>query len=529
MPEFDWRFPYPSRRKPVLAQNAVATSQPLAAQAGLTMLQQGGNAVDAAIAAAITLTVVEPVSNGIGSDAFAILWDGERLHGLNASGRAPAAWSLERFAGRSAMPLTGWETVTVPGAVSAWVALSERFGKLPFAQLFAPAIGYARNGFLVSPTIAQQWNNQVPGLKDVPGFSRAFMPRGRAPAPGEKFVFPDQAKTLERIAATRGQVFYRGDIADKLVRHAREHGGAMSLEDLAGHRCDWVEPVGISYRGYTLHEIPPNGQGIAALMALGILEHWDMGGFPVDSAGSLHAQIEAMKIAFADVYRYVADPAAMELDCAALLDREYLKRRAKLIDMQRAQDFKHGEPARGGTVYLTAADAEGRVVSYIQSNYKGFGSGIVVPGTGISLQNRGAGFNLLRGHPNCVAGGKRPFHTIIPAFVTRAGKPAMSFGVMGAAMQAQGHVQMMVRLADYRQNPQAACDAPRFRIVEGLQVAIEPGLAPEAYADLARRGHQIVDLGQDDNQFGSGQFICKLAEGYFAASDPRRDGQAVGF
>lgn len=529
MPEFDWQFPYPSRRKPVLAQNAVAASQPLAAQAGLSMLQKGGNAADAAIAAAITLTVVEPVSNGIGGDAFAILWDGKRLHGLNASGRAPAAWDPDRFAGRAAMPTTGWDTVTVPGAVSAWVALSEKFGKLPFAELFTPAIGYARNGFLVSPTIAWQWTNQTPGLKDVPGFAGSFLPGGRPPAAGEKFVFPDQAKTLERIAGTKGEAFYCGDIAQKLVGHAREHGGAMTLEDLAGHRCDWVEPVGVSYRGYTLHEIPPNGQGIAALMALGILEHLDMAGIPVDSADSLHVQIEALKIAFADVYRYVADPAAMELDYAALLDREYLKGRGKLIDLRRAQDFKHGRPGQSGTVYLTAADADGMMVSFIQSNYKGFGSGIVVPGTGVSLQNRGAGFNLRRRHPNCVAGRKRPFHTIIPAFVTKDGKPVMSFGVMGASMQAQGHVQVMVRLVDHGQNPQAACDAPRFRIVEGLQVAVEPGLAPEVYADLARRGHRIVDLGLDDNQFGSGQFIYKLADGYFAASDPRRDGQAAGY
>ena len=530
---FDWQFPYVSPRMPVLARNAVATSQPLAAQAGLRMLLQGGNAVDAAIAAAVTLTVVEPVSNGIGSDAFALVWDGDnqggKLHGLNASGRAPAAWSPQRYAGLAAMPLTGWDAVTVPGAVSAWVALSEKFGRLPFVDLFEPAIAYARDGYAVSPTIARQWRNQTDTFSAVAGFAEAFLPGGRAPRAGEKFAFPDQARTLASIAKTKGAAFYRGELAEKMVSHCRAHGGAMTLDDLAGHRADWVEPISQSYRGTTLHELPPNGQGIAALIALGILEHCDLPSCAVDSADSLHSQIEAMKLAFADVYRHVADPAAMQLDCGALLDPDYLKQRARLIKPGEAQDFGHGTPPSGGTVYLTAADAEGMMVSLIQSNYMGFGSGVVVPGTGISLQNRGAGFNLQAGHPNCVAGGKRPFHTILPAFVSRAGEPLMSFGVMGANMQPQGHVQVMVRLAAYRQNPQAACDAPRFRVVGNMQLALEAGLHQSVYRELARRGHQLVEVGQDYNQFGAAQLIYKLDDGYFAASDPRRDGQAVGF
>src|SRR3990172_1606288 len=320
MKPFGWEFPYPSQRMPVLAKNVVATSQPLAAQAGLSMMQKGGNAVNAALAAAITLTVVEPTSNGIGSDAFCILWDGKKLHGLNASGRSPAAWNLDRFKGKTAMPTRGWDAITVPGAVSAWVALSERFGKLPFADLFEPAIRYAADGYMVSPTIAKQWANQTQELQAQPGFSEAFMPRGRAPLPGEKFSFPDQAKTLELIASTRGDAFYRGEIVRKIAAYAKTHGAPMIAADFAAHLSDWVEPLAQDYRGYTLHELPPNGQGIAALMALGILQHFDVASYPVDSADSVHLQIETMKLAFADVYRYVSDPRTMTLRNAQLLD-----------------------------------------------------------------------------------------------------------------------------------------------------------------------------------------------------------------
>jgi gamma-glutamyltranspeptidase / glutathione hydrolase len=304
---FDWAFPYPSQRMPILARNAVATSQPLAAQAGLSMLYKGGNAVDAVLATAITLTVVEPTGNGIGSDAFAILWDGSKLHGLNASGRSPEGWALDRFKGRATMPTRGWDAVTVPGAVSAWVALSERFGKMPFADLFEPAIRYAADGYLVSPTIARLWARQAPNLKDVPGFAEHFMPNGRTPEAGEKFAAPAHARTLKRIAETKGAAFYRGELAESMAAHSRKHGGAMTMADLAAHTADWVEPLAQDYRGYTLHEIPPNGQGIAAQMALGILEGFDLGAIPVDSADSLHLQIEAVKLAFTDIYEYVSD------------------------------------------------------------------------------------------------------------------------------------------------------------------------------------------------------------------------------
>lgn len=526
---FDWQFPYPSQRMPVLARNVVAASQPLAAQAGLRMLLNGGNAVDAALATAIALTVVEPVSNGIGSDAFAIIWDGNKLHGLNASGRAPAAWSPKRFAGMSAMPETGWDTVTVPGAVSGWVALSKQFGKLPFADLFAPAVDYAENGFPVSPTVARQWANQVPLLKNMPGFAEAFLPQGRAPAPGDDFTFLNQAKTLRQIAETGGEAFYRGALAEKIAAHATSCGGAMTREDLAQHQADWVEPISHPYHDLRVHEIPPNGQGLAALIALGILEYCHLDDHPVDSADSLHLQIEAMKLAFADVYQHVADPGSMRFNSADFLDSGYLKQRVALINRKQAQYPRHGIPRNEGTVYLTAADATGMMVSYIQSNYHGFGSGVVVPGTGISLQNRGGGFSLEPDHPNQVAGGKRPFHTIIPGFVTAHGKPVMSFGVMGASMQPQGHVQIMARLADYGQNPQAASDGPRWRIDDQSNVMVEPGFAPAVLAELGRRGHRILPQGKGSLDFGSGQFIYKIESGYVAASDHRRDGQAVGF
>jgi gamma-glutamyltranspeptidase / glutathione hydrolase len=525
---FSWGNPYAWPRKPLLAQNVVATSQPLAAQAGLQMLAAGGTAVDAILATAITLSLVEPVSNGIGSDAYAIVWDGRRLHGLNASGRSPAAWTPDYFRGKNAMPVRGWDTVTVPGCVQAWVDLHARFGKLPFKKLFEKAIQYGREGFLVSPTIAGQWEKQLPELKDQPGFAKAFMPGGRAPRPGERFKFPEHAKALEKIAATRGKAFYRGDLAEKIEAHAKKHDGALRAGDLAANKPDWVKTLEMDYRGYTLHEIPPNGQGIVALMALGMLEHFDLRSHPIDGADSLHLQMEAQKLAFADARRYVADIDYMkDASPESLLNKEYLKGRAKLIDMKRAQDFGHGTPPRGGTVYLTAADASGMMVSYIQSNYMGFGSGVVVDG--ISLQNRGGTFVLKPGHPNCVGPGKRPYQTIIPGFVTQDRKPVMSFGVMGGTMQPQGHAQVMVRIADYGQSPQAACDGPRFRVVQGVEISVEEGgFPPATLEELQRRGHRIVTI-DDYNQFGSAQLIWKLDGGYFSASDPRRDGQAVGF
>jgi gamma-glutamyltranspeptidase/glutathione hydrolase len=525
---FSWANPYPWPRKPLLAANVVSTSQPLAAQAGLQMLAAGGSAVDAILATAITLSLVEPVSNGIGSDAYAIVWDGKRLHGLNASGRSPATWTPEYFSKYKSMPVRGWDTVTVPGCVSAWMELHAKFGKLPWRKLFEKAIEYGHKGFLVSPIIAGQWEKQVDELKNLPGFADAFLPGGRPPRAGELFRFKKHAQALEAIAESKGKAFYRGKLAEKLGAAAKKQGGALRVSDLENHKSDWVKPLSMDYRGYTLHEIPPNGQGIVALMALGMLEHFDLRSHPVDGPDSLHLQIEALKLAFADARRYVADIDYMkDVPPSSLLNKDYLKGRAKLIDLKRAQDFGHGTPPRSGTVYLTAADASGMMVSFIQSNFMGFGSGVVVDG--ISLQNRGGTFTLERGHPNQVGPEKRPYQTIIPGFVTKEGKPVMSFGVMGGTMQPQGHAQVMVRIADYGQHPQAACDGPRFRVVQGMDVSVETALPAASVEELKRRGHRIVTLGDDYNQFGCAQIAWKTDGGYIVASDPRRDGQAVGF
>jgi gamma-glutamyltranspeptidase/glutathione hydrolase len=529
MAVFDWELPYPSQREGVLADNVIATSQPLAAQAGLAMLRAGGNAVDAAVAAAAALTVVEPTSNGIGGDAFAIVSAGDRLHGLNASGRAPMALRPEHFAGQRAIPETGWAGVTVPGAVSAWAALAEPFGVLPFEQLMQPAIEYAREGFLVSRQTAEAWREAEEVYRGFDSWLRTFCPDGRAPEPGERFRSDDHASTLEAIAASRGEAFYRGTLAERIATHAAETGGMITADDLAAHQPEWVTPLSVAYRDYELHEIPPNGQGLAVLIALGILRHFDMAQYGPDTAAGLHLQIEAMKLAFADAHRYVADREWMDVDIEELLlNSEYLESRAAVIDSDRAALPDFGTPRRGGTVYLAAADASGMMVSYIQSNWTGFGSGIVVPGTGIAMHNRGCGFTLEPGHPNEVGGGKRPYHTIIPGFLTRGGESVMAFGVMGGAMQPQGHVQVVVRTVDHGQNPQAALDAPRWRVVGGRTVSIERGLDEAVYEGLRRRGHE-VEVAPRTVAHGGGQAISRLDDGYFGASDLRRDGQAVGF
>lgn len=529
---------YTSLRIPVFARNVVSTSHPLAAQAGLRMLLKGGNAVDAAVAAAAAMTICEPVSNGLGSDAFCILWDGHSLHGLNASGRAPQAWTPAYFRQRHGQssanpPKRGIDSVTVPGAVAAWASLSERFGKLPFADLMEPAIEIAERGYSVPPVVQQKWSAATDELQSQAGFAQNFMPWGRAPRVGELFQFKAAAKGLRRIAQTRGEDFYRGEIAQAIARFAAENGGAISAADLAAYSPEWVTPIAQNYRGYTLHEIGPNGQGIAALMTLGMLEQFDLSSLPVDSVASQHVQIEAMKLAFADVYRYIAEPASMAVSAEQMLSPDYLAARAQLIRTDRAQDFQAGNPAKGGTIYLTAADESGMMVSFIQSNYMGFGSGCVEPSFGVSLQNRGHAFSLDTASPNVVAPAKRPFHTIIPAFLTKAGQSVMSFGVMGANMQPQGHVQTLVRMLDYGQNPQAACDAPRWRFNHGMEINVEAAMNPKTVQGLIALGHQTAVIDDPYQDFGAGQFIWRMgdpgSEGYVAASDPRRDGQAVGF
>jgi len=528
----DWTNQYPSARSTVLGHSIVSTSQPLAAQAGIRMLLEGGNAVDAAIATAMALTIVEPTGCGIGSDAFAIVsTPNNELHGLNGSGCSPAAWSPQRFQGMTEVPQKGWDSVTVPGAVSAWVALSKRFGKLPFPRLAVPAIEYARNGFPISPFIAHLWQLGGKRLGDQPGFAECFLPGGRAPKVGEIFRSDAHARTLEEIADTEGEAFYRGKLAEKIAAHSKACAGVLTAEDLAKHQPYWSGTISHTFANSLVHEIPPNGQGIAALIALGILEEYGVGDKPVDHVDTIHACIEAMKLALADIHQHNADIEHMRVTPESMLDRGYLIERAKLIKPYQASNPQHGQPQQNSTVYIATADASGMMVSFIQSNYMGFGSGIVVPDTGISLQNRGYGFTLQPGHVNEVAGNKRPSHSIIPAFATRQDQsPLMAFGVMGGPMQSQGHVQLAVRALKYGQNPQAAIDAPRWRVMSGLQVAVEPSFDPMVIAELKNRGHQInIESGGQLFAFGGAQLIKRNDDNnaYMAGSDPRKDGQAI--
>lgn len=544
-------------RQPLYAPHgAVATSQPLAAAAGLAALRKGGTAVDAALATAIALTVVQPGSNDIGGDLFAIVWDGERLHGLNASGRSPAALTrdvvLAATDGRGAapstalggaqasgpaMPARGWLPVTVPGAPAGWRDLHDRFGVLPFADLFADAIGYAENGYPVSPNVAAGWARSVQTHAELTGpefdeWSRVFTVDGkRAARPGERWRNPDGARTLRRIAATNADAFYRGEIAQALAEYAAGTGGLLTAEDLARHTSTWVQPIKADYRGHEVWELPPNGQGVAALLALNILDGVDLAAMSL--ADRLHWQIEAMKLGFADAHAYVADPEKVAVPVEELLSPAYAASRRELIT-ERAGTPEPGSPGRGGTVYLCTADSGGMMVSLIQSNYMAFGSHVVLPGFGFGLQNRGAGFSLDPAHPNVVAPNKRPYHTIIPGFLTRGGAPVGPFGVMGGHMQPQGHLQLVSHTVDDGLDPQAALNAPRWYWHADRAVLVEPDLlnarsGPMAIGELRQRGHSLAVADDDDSPpFGYGQAIWRLPEGgYVAGSDPRADGCAV--
>ena len=524
----DWQCPYPSNRSPFFAQNVVATSQPLAASAGIEALKAGGNAVDAAVATAITLTVVEPNNNGIGSDAFAIVWDGTELHGLNASGRSPQGWHPERFHGLKSMPRWGWDAVTIPGAVSAWVELSSKFGKLPFESLFDAAIRYARDGYQVGPKTGYFWQFAKKRYGQFDAFADTFLPNGRPPPIGSLIRLPDHARSLTLIAETNGKAFYEGELAEAMVNDAHKYNGALTLQDLAEHRCEWpgtiYKPIGKT----DLHEIPPNGQGLMALIALGIVDKLDISRHSLDSLDSVHLQIEAMRIAYTEVERHLADIDHMFVTPDQLLDDDFLKEKAASIDPILANPSRTALGANPDTVYLATADQSGMMVSMIQSNYEGFGSGIVIPGRGIAMQNRGSGFTLETDHPNQVGPGKRPYHTIIPGFAMTDGKPVMSFGVMGGHMQAQGHLQMMMRVFIYNQNPQAASDAPRWRLDEDGRVNLECGFDHHVADGLRNRRHDVVE---DNPQgiFGGAQLIYRLDEGYCAGSDHRKEGLATGY
>ena len=536
--DYNWEFPYSSRRAPVFARNVVATSQPLASQAGLKMLQDGGNAVDAALAAAITLTVVEPCSNGVGSDAFAQIHDGDQLVGYSGHGRSPAAWSPKHFAQYDSMPIQGWDTVTVPGAVKTWVDLHERFGRLEFEQLFEPAIHYAESGFQVGHITAYHWQRSVDHFRTLSPFQRHFCHEGRAPHPGEVFKRPELADSLRSIADSHGRSFYEGELAQQIVNQSLSEGGLLTLEDLFNHQGSWTQPLSMQYGDIVLHELPPSGQGIASLIALGILKHIksnleNQGTEPllVDSPAWLHYQVEAMKIAIRASFEYVSDPhfSKAGFDFQSLLDDDLLSQIAKNIRAEASELPPIKLPTSKDTVYLAAADQDGCMVSLIQSNFMGFGSGVVIDGTGIAMQNRGAGFVLEQGHPNQVAGSKHPYHTIIPGFVTDVhGRPKAAFGVMGGHMQHQGHVQMVSRMFEYGQNPQAASDAPRWYLSPDYELFLELGFSNETLFEVATKGHSVT-VDHDSVRFGGAQLIVKLEDGYCAASDHRKEGCAVGF
>ncbi|MFQ5340902.1 MAG: gamma-glutamyltransferase [Anaerolineae bacterium] len=533
------KYHYPSRRSTVIAQKGmVATSQPLAAQAGLQILRDGGNAFDAAVTTAAVLNVVEPMSTGIGGDCFALLYlAGTReVKALNGSGRAPDALTLDAFQerGLDAVPLAGMLPVTVPGTVDGWATLLEEHGSISLADAVSPAIRYAEEGFAVTELIARAWEYLVPKLRATPDASAHYLVDGeRAPRPGEVFRLPALAQTFRRIAAGGRNAFYRGDIAHTIVEFSRRNGGFLELEDFEAHASTWVEPISIDYRGYRVYECPPNGQGLAALLALNIAQGFDLPAMSPDSTEYLHVLIEAMRLGFADAFTYVADPDYADIPLDALLSEAYAAERRELIESDGVMGkAAAGQPAGEDTVYLTVVDGDGNACSFINSLYYGFGSGMVAGDTGICLQNRGACFVLDPEHRNCWAPGKRPYHTIIPSMITRNGALFASYGVMGGFMQPQGHLQVVSRLIDHGMSPQQALDAPRFRVHENLrQVSFERGVPLRALSDLARLGHQVVPPVELAGSFGGGQIIMIDQENgaLFGGSDPRKDGCAVGF
>ena len=528
------RYAYPSQRRVIYGKRGmVCTSQPLAAQAGLDILKKGGNAVDAAIATAACMTVLEPTSNGLGSDAFALVWiqADARLYGLNGRGPAPMALDARKVKdmGFGEVPQRGWIPVTVPGAPSAWAELSKRFGRLSLKETLEPAACYAEEGYPVAPVTAASWAAAPKifekGMKSCPQlFSHwfdLFAPEGKTPEPGQIWRAPEIARTLREIADTNGESFYRGEIAERIDAFSRETEGYLTKEDLAAYRAEWVEPVSVSYKGYQVWEIPPNGHGIVALMALNILKNDSFAAR--DLTDTFHRQIEAMKLAFADGQRYVTDPRFMTVSVEQLLSEEYAARRRALIG-PRALTPEPGDPSCGGTVYLCTADREGNMVSFIQSNYRGFGSGVVVPGTGISLNDRGNNFTLNEEMENCLAPGKKPYHTIIPGFLTRDGRAVGPFGVMGGFMQPQGHLQVVTNTVDFHMNPQEALDAPRWQWTGGKEIHVERNFPYSITEELARMGHKMV-VDVSPVSFGRGQIIWRNDEGVLVgATEPRADG-----
>ncbi|KMM74451.1 gamma-glutamyltransferase [Xanthomonas sp. NCPPB 1128] len=541
--------PFATRSEVIAPHAMAATSQPLATQIALETMREGGSAVDAAIAANAALGLMEPTGNGVGGDLFAIVWDPktQKLYGYNGSGRSPKALTLAEFQrrGLKEIPATGPLPVSVPGAVDGWFALHERFGRRSMAQNLAPAIRYARDGHPVAETIAYYWDRSVPRLSQYPGFKEQFTLDGRAPRKGELWKNPNLANTLQQIADGGRDAFYKGPIARTIDAYFKANGGFLRYEDLASHHGEWVEPVSTNYRGYDVWELPPNSQGIAALQMLNILEGYDFSRIPFGSAEHVHLFTEAKKLAFADRARFYADPAFQPAPLARLISKDYAAQRRALISMDRAlKEVQPGTPKQleeGDTIYLTVADADGMMVSLIQSNYRGMGSGMAPPGLGFILQDRGEMFVLQKDHPNGYAPGKRPFQTIIPAFVTRDGKPWLSFGVMGGAMQPQGHVQILMNLIDFHMNLQEAGDAPRIQhegsteptgqataMRDGGELNLETGFSYDTIRELMRKGHRVIFA---DGPYGGYQAIARDPDSgvYYGASESRKDGQAAGY
>ncbi len=534
-----------SLRSPVLASQAMAaTSQPLATQVALDVMKQGGNAIDAAIAANAMLGLVEPTGNGIGGDLFAIVWDAKtkKLYGLNGSGRSPKSLSLKWFKdnGYTSIPSHGPLPVSVPGAVDGWFMLHDRFGKMPMKDVLQPTIDYANKGFPVSQLIAYYWNRSVPFLSKWPGFTEQYTLNGKAPKEGEIWKNPNLANTLSKIAEGGRDAFYKGELAKTIADYMQANGGFLSYEDMATHKGNWIDPVSTNYRGYDVWELPPNGQGIAALQILNIMEPYDVGSMRWDSPEYVHLFTEAKKLVFEDRAKYYADPEFNKIPVKTLISKKYAKQRAKLIDESKAsKEYPAGEVLeKGDTIYLTTADAEGNMVSLIQSNYRGMGSGMTPPGTGFILQDRGEMFSLDPEHFNSFEGGKRPFHTIIPAFVTKDGKPWMSFGLMGGAMQPQGHAQIIINMVDFGMDVQAAGDVPRIhhtgsseptgeKMTNGGILNLETGYPYSTIRQLMRMGHKVQFA---NGPYGGYQAIHKAENGvYWGATETRKDGHAAGY
>ncbi len=536
--------PFASRSEIIALHGMAATSQPLASQAAVGLLAAGGSAVDAAIGANAVQCLVEPTGCGLGGDLFALVWDPDqrRLAGLNASGRSPAGLSLEEFArlGIERIPAHGPLSVSVPGCVDGWCELHERYGRLPLERVFEPAVRYAREGAPITEVIAWAWQRSAKVLGGQPGFADTFLPAGRAPAKGELFANPDLARTLERIGAEGREAFYAGEVAETIDAFMRSTDGYLRREDLERHRSDWIDPVSTTYRGVELWELPPSGQGIAALQILNILEDYDLSAMGFGSADHLHFLCEAKKLAFEDRARFYADPEFAEVPVEALISKEYAATRRALIDPVRAgRHIEPGNPAlaRGDTICLSTADDDGQMVSLIQSNYRGMGSGLTPPGLGFCLQDRGELFDLTPGRANTYAPRKRPFHTIIPAFLTRDGRPWVSFGVMGGDTQPQGHAQIVINLVDFGFGLQEAGDAPRMvhsgssrptgeRASGSGRLLLESGFSQENVRELVRRHHQVA---AGVGAFGGYQAVARQRGVYFGASESRKDGQAVGF